>query len=100
MSAFLWASTSGGRIELSMSLEQVQSASHPGPCDMDVLALSRVPEIAKQLADIEPAVLRVELREYGAWDESQLADHRENLQRIVWLLANDIADEQAMRVQS
>jgi hypothetical protein len=88
----LWFTSSSGRIELQMTLEQARGAVHQGACDDDVDALSRVPEIATQLAAIDPAVLRDELREYGAWDGLELADHDQNLQRILWLAAGDIRD--------
>ena len=45
-----------------------------------------------RLAKIDPAILRDELREYGAWDENELADHDQNLQRLLWLAAGDIVD--------
>jgi hypothetical protein len=74
-------------------MEQALSASHQGQCDDDVLAFSKVPRIAEQLARIDPEVLRAELKEYGAWDAQELADHDQNLQRILWLAAGDIRDE-------
>ena len=87
-----WFSTSSGRIELTMTLEQAQSGSHPGQCDADVHALSRVPGIKAQLDTIDSALLVDELREYGAWDEAELADHDQNLQRILWLACGDILE--------
>ena len=89
----LWYTSSNGRIELRMTLEQASSASHRGQCDDDVEALSREPEIAAQLAAIKPEDLRAELAEYGAWDADELADHEQNLQRILWLAAVDIVEE-------
>ena len=88
----MWFSTGSGKIELQMTLEQARSASHQGQCDNDVRDLSKVPAIARQLAKIDPAILRDELREYGAWDENELADHDQNLQRLLWLAAGDIVD--------
>lgn len=88
--------TSSGRIELEMSTAQAESASHSGSCDDDdVMALSRDPYIAEQLTKIDPALLARELSGYGAWDETELADHDQNLQRLVWIAAGDIADEAA-----
>lgn len=89
----MYACTSSGRIELQMTRAQAVGASHPGQCDADVLALSRTPKIARQLARIDPALLREELREYGAWDDEELQDHQQNLQRILWILAGDIIEE-------
>lgn len=88
-----WFTSSSGRIELRMTLEQAQSASHPGRCDDDVLALSEVPEIAAQLARLDPALVSAELEGSGAWDDAERADHDQNLQRLLWIAAGDISDE-------
>lgn len=89
----MWVCTSSGRIELQMTKAQALEVSHPGQCDDDVLALSRVPKMRRQLAAIDRALLRAELAEYGAWEDSELGDHEQNLQRILWLLAGDLAEE-------
>ena len=89
-----WASSGCGRIELQMSLSEAQSASHQGKCDDDVMALSKEPHIAAQLAEINPVILVDVLREYGAWDDEELADHEQNLQRLLWSLAGDIVEEE------
>lgn len=80
-------------IEIEMTLAQANSASHSGVCDMDVLALSQEPDIAVQLTAIDPDTLQKELREYGAWDAEELKDHAQNLQRILWLAAGDITEQ-------
>jgi hypothetical protein len=89
-----WTSSSG-RIELDICASDADGASHPGPCDADVSALSREPYIAEQLAKIDAAELREELRGYGAWDERELTDHAMNLQRVLWLACGYINDEEA-----
>lgn len=81
-------------IEIEMTLEQAQSASHQGRCDDDVAALAGAPDIAAQLAKIDPDILRRELKEYGAWDDAELADQEANLERILWLAAGEILDRQ------
>jgi hypothetical protein len=80
------------RFYLTMTRAQASSASHQGQCDNDVLALSSVPSIASQLAAIKPADIAAELREYGAWDDNELADHSQNLQRILWIAAGNICE--------
>jgi hypothetical protein len=90
----LWACTSSGRIELALTMEDARSASHQGQCDDDVAALSQVPYVAAQVAQWDPAAAREELAEYGAWDEADLADHGANVQRLLWLLAGSIIDEE------
>jgi hypothetical protein len=89
----LWYTSGSGRIELQMTMEQAESASHQGDCDDDTRELSKVPAIAEQLAKIDPAVLSAELKEYGAWYAEELADHEQNLQRILWLASGDIAEQ-------
>jgi hypothetical protein len=76
-----------------MTMEQAESASHSGDCDEDTQELSKVPAIAEQLAKIDPALLSAELKEYGAWDDEERADHDQNLQRILWLAAGDITEQ-------
>ena len=88
----MWFTSSSGRIEFQMTKAQAQSATHPGRCDDDVMALSEQPNMRRQLAKIEKGELARELKEYGAWSEIELADHTQNLQRIVWLAAGEIAD--------
>lgn len=91
-----WTSSSG-RIELTMTLAQARSVSHSGQCDADVEELIRVPAIARQLAKMDKDTLAQELKEYGAWDETERADHAANQRRIVWLAGGDIADEHRAR---
>ena len=86
----MWFTSSCGRIELNVTRAQAATAAHPGPCDSDILELSRHPKIKRQLARIDPAILAAELKGYGAWDEQELTDHAQNLQRILWIACGDI----------
>lgn len=88
----MWFTSSHGTIEIQMTKSQAMSASHQGQCDDDVRALSMVRKIRIQLERIDPKALRDELREYGAWDDQELADHEQNLQRILWIAAGDIVE--------
>ncbi len=88
----MYWTTGSGRIELQMTKAQAASCSHPGQCDGDVSALAKNPKIARQLVKINPELLAAELREYGAWDSSELDDHEQNLQRLLWIAAGDISD--------
>ena len=88
----MWYSTSSGRIELKITKAQAHDGSHQGQCDADVKYLSEVPAIARQLAKIPVELLASELKEYGAWDAEELADHDQNLQRLLWLACGDIVE--------
>lgn len=90
----MWFSTSSGRIEIEMTMAQAESAAHPGQCDADVLALSNNRKIRRQLEALDRDLVREELREYGAWDDEELADHAQNLQRLLWIAAGDIVENQ------
>lgn len=89
----MWYSTSSGRIALQITKSQAMGASHQGQCDADVLALSKVPAIARQLAKLDPALVAEELKEFGAWDEAELSDHAQNIQRLLWTACGDITDQ-------
>lgn len=75
-----------------MTIEQALSASHQGQCDEDVAALLKEPEIAAQASKYTPEQLREGLKEAGAWDTEDLADHHANLLRALWLSACDIRE--------
>ena len=79
----MWASFN--RFELNITKAQVLNAYHSGAMDDDIAALAKVPGIARQLKKLDPEQVRLELAEYGAWDDTQLHDHAENLQRVLWL---------------
>jgi len=86
----VWAS--GNYIELNVKRKDAENASHQGQCDDDVKWLSEQSYIKKQTAKIDAESLRKELKEYGAWDEEELADHEQNIQRILWIFSGNIKD--------
>lgn len=91
----VWWSSSSGRIEFQMTREQAGSVSQGGKdASEDVAALRKVKGFAEQLDAIKADVLADELREYGAWEDEQLADHDANLTRLVWIAGNDINEGQ------
>lgn len=81
------------RFEISMTKEQAHDASHQGSCDNDVAELLTYPKIKRQLKKISDSDLADELREYGAWDDEQLMDRKENEARIIWIAAGNIKDD-------
>lgn len=89
----MWWTSSSGRIELNITKAQAAGAAHQGQCDSDVLALSLEAKIKRQLSAVPADDLRDELRYYGAWDEEELQDHAQNLQRLLWLACGDINEE-------
>lgn len=78
--------------ELQLSVHDAHSGSHSGACDDDIASLRRKPYIARQLDNLDAESLRRELKEYGAWDADELADHDANLSRWLWICCGDIVD--------
>jgi hypothetical protein len=89
----MWWTESLGRIELQITLAQALECSRPGDNERAVLRLRQEPKIRRQLDKLEPKRVADCLREYGAWDEEELADHDQNLTRILWLACHDITEE-------
>lgn len=88
----MWNSSNYGN-DLNITKAQAESGSHAGACDGDIAGLRTLPQIRRQLAKLEPENLRLELTEYGAWDEQELADHEANLLRWLWISCGDIIDQ-------
>ncbi len=83
------------QFEIEMTLADACSAAHRGRCDVDVALLTAERKIARQLDKIGPGRIREELRGYGAWDSTELADDAANRHRIVWCAANNIREDAA-----
>lgn len=81
------------RFELKITKAQALQGSHPGPCDDDIAELLTLPAIKRQLDKINPLDIRLELKEYGAWDENQLSNDEDNKARILWIACGDIREE-------
>ena len=84
----MWASFN--RFELNITKAQVLNAYHSGAMDDDIAALAKVPSIARQIKKLDPGQVRLELAEYGAWNDDDLQDHAQNLQRVLWCGVCDI----------
>ena len=81
------------RFVIDMTLDEASGASHQGRCDDDVKDLVSTKKIARQLDKISTESLRAEWKEYGAWEADELADDTANRERIVWIAAGNIVEE-------
>ena len=77
----------------------VLDCSHSGDCIADVTAWED--KIRTQIETDNfpnkptPDKIRAELQEYGAWDETELADDAANFpRRLIWSAANNIAEDE------
>jgi len=94
-----WWSSSSGQIEIQIPLEWAESTHHSGHCDNDVLAVSQEGFIKDFTSALNPDIVRNVLDEYGTWDDEELKDKEENIQRLLWIACGDIA-EQEFEVQN
>ena len=83
-----WISTNG--IELNITKEQAASVAHCGPRYKDVLDLSLIPFVRRQLEGIKTNSIVSALSWYGIWNDEELSDHGENKLRILWIACCDI----------
>ena len=79
---------------LYMSLADAHAASHQGDCHDDVCALLRRTSIVAQLDAYGADFIREAVRESGGWDEEEMADDDRNRERVVWMAACDIRENQ------
>lgn len=77
------------RFTVEMPAQAVVDCSHQGACDDDVAYWAPKINIDATVDDI-----RAELKEYGAWDKEELADDEANKERIVWIAAGNIKEEE------
>ena len=85
--------TSFNRFEISLTKPDYESATIPG-CDAQpqIKTILYKPYIKRQFAVIAPQKIAAELKEYGAWDETELKDTVMNQYRIIWIAAGNIID--------
>ena len=75
-----------------MTKYQALSCSHQGRCDDDVECLVNEKNIKRQISKLNPADICAELKEYGAWEDTELSNDHENLLRIFWVAACNIKE--------
>ena len=84
--------TSFNRFEFHLTRDQAMTGYHQGRCDDSIDWLRTIPAVENQLQMLPSAAVREELREAGAWDDSELQDHDANLSRLLWIACADIVD--------
>ena len=77
------------RFEVELPDEAVRDCYHQGACDTDVDFWE--PKIKIKAS---ATLIKAELREYGAWDKSELKDRTQNKKRIIWLAAAQVQEDE------
>ena len=89
-----WWCSSCGRLELQIPIELAETAHHSGACDDDVLAISKDEWVRDFTTAWNPDIVVNVLREYGAWEDEELKDRQQNIQRMLWIACCDIAEQE------
>lgn len=92
MSDYQWRDGSGYGLELRLREQDVDSVPQSGAADESIAYLMRDSAIKGQLDSFAVADVIAHLKEYGAWDTSELQDHDENLSRVLWLAICDVRE--------
>lgn len=79
--------------ELRIKLSDADSCSHSGDCESDVRFLLQQKYISKQFQEIPADLIAQELKQYSAWDDTELSDSEMNQVRILWIACCDIHEE-------
>jgi len=90
-----WFTSSCGRIEFQMTLEQAESVFHSGPCDADVAALSNMEDIRAITDKLDPESVRLVVSEmFADITEEELKDDEMNIERLLWMAGCEIAESE------
>ncbi len=84
--------SSSGEIEILLTGKQIKSICTIGENDIAVTEVSnslKIQELMKRYTDEQ---LLSALKEMGRWNDNELRDRQENINRLVWMLAWDIFD--------
>lgn len=83
------------RFEIEMTKKEAASASHPGPCDADVMHLLTLPKIKRQLKKIPDLDLANVLCEYGIWNDKLIENPEQRKEAecfVIWIAACNIME--------
>lgn len=82
------------RFELQVPVSVALDCSQPGKdASDDVDFALRCTPAGDAIDTLDPDLIRKELREYGAWDDTELADDDANRARLLWIAACDVREE-------
>ena len=80
--------------EIELPSEVIDDCPKSGACDSYIdYVLNNNEYVSNELEKINPDKLKIELSEYGAWDDDELSNHYNNLERILWIAIFNIYEE-------
>lgn len=83
-----------GNIEIPITGKLIKEICASGSNDAAVEKACKHWRVKKKLAQYTDEELAEELSKYGAWDEDELKNRKDNEARIVWSLAWDVFDSE------
>ena len=87
------------RFELQVPVSVALDCSQPGKdASDDVDFALRCTPAGDAIDTLDPDLIRKELREYGAWDDTELADDDANRERLLWIASCNIHEELFQRL--
>lgn len=86
--------SSDGTIEIPLTGEQILSICTSGSNDLASEWVSRDEHVAEYMERYSDEQMVNVILEYGAWDEKELTNRQQNIERLVWLLAWDVFDDE------
>lgn len=86
------AQTTCGLIEVPLTGEEINSICSSGYNDEAVEFVCEKPCLRCWMSRYSKELIREKVREYGNWTEEDLANDKDNLQHLIWLLAWDVFD--------
>lgn len=66
----------------------IEDCSHSGQCIDDVKFWVKELEL-----DADNDEMKEYLKRFGAWDDEELEDKEDNLERMLWIICNDIKEQ-------
>jgi len=77
---------------LNITKAVANECSRSGNNEYSVNYYMNLPKYKKQLLKLDKEQVRQELNDLGAWEDDELKNHEDNLQRLFWLSCGNIMD--------
>lgn len=77
---------------LNITKAVANECSRSGNNEYSVNYYMNLPKYKKQLLKLDKEQVRQELNDLGAWEDDELENHNDNLQRLFWLACGNISD--------
>lgn len=77
---------------LNITKAVANECSSSGNNEYSINHYMNLPKYKKQLSKLDKTEVRNELNDLGVWDDDELENHNDNLQRLFWISCGNITD--------